>query len=380
MKYPRVTLMICAALLVYLQSISQVSAPPQISVNSDVLIADVRKGGIRTFEFILTNSGDKDLLIHDIKKSCGCTEAIVEQTKIKPGEKSALRIIYTHTGTSSIYSSSVVVKSNANNNPAKLLKISGNVYFDSIHFAPEKLMLSAISKMDNINGCVEVKSDSGQHIQVVNCNARNVIFEGSKTGANPFNCYIQNEGAKKIIVDVSPKSLKAGKYSGILCIDAKVSGTAKKYELPLSLTILPDVSFYPEMISLIIGNEGSESQHRVAVKSNAGKSMKIKSVICPVYWIDISHKKVTSSTSFLYFKIKAPAAHFITSQITVFPAENEVLGGYEMASNNKFLPPRIPIGISVDLNGESLNMKYIIALKKPIFNTATTLNKKDSGF
>lgn len=81
--------------------------------------------GLRVFEF--TNTGDKELVINDVKSSCGCTVPSKPTAPILPGKTGKIEVQYNMNP--GPISKTITVTSNATNKPEGtiLLKISGNV-------------------------------------------------------------------------------------------------------------------------------------------------------------------------------------------------------------------------------------------------------------
>lgn len=305
----------------------------EISVTPDILVGDVRKGGIRTFEFILHNSGDKDLLIDNVQKSCGCTQTILEQAAVVPGASGALTIIYENSGDAAIYSTYVVVNSNAKTSPGTILKIGGNVEDSTVYFEPRSISISAIQGMQTKSAVIKVKSRSNGNVQIIDYVIRDAVFQGKKTAEHPFRCS-SNAETQTITIDVLLSPLDTGKYFAVLDVKVNVDGILERYELPLHLTLLPEVAFYPESLSLKIGKESTQSEHRITVKSNSGKPLRIKSVTCPVAWIDVSFRTASDTMGYIYVK-----------------ASKNGVGA---------LPRATSIDLIMDLGDEEMNTEYFV--------------------
>lgn len=81
--------------------------------------------GIRAFEF--TNTGDADLIISDVKSTCGCTVPSKPTAPIKPGKSGKIEVKYDmHPGP---FRKTITVQSNAVNVPDGIvaLKLKGEV-------------------------------------------------------------------------------------------------------------------------------------------------------------------------------------------------------------------------------------------------------------
>ncbi|NND63801.1 MAG: DUF1573 domain-containing protein [Flavobacteriaceae bacterium] len=82
--------------------------------------------GVREFKF--TNVGDQDLIISDVKSSCGCTVPEKPTEAIAPGASSSIKVKYDTNRVGKIRKT-ITVYSNADE-PIKALKIKGEVLAD----------------------------------------------------------------------------------------------------------------------------------------------------------------------------------------------------------------------------------------------------------
>lgn len=78
-------------------------------------------------EFVFTNTGKSDLLIHKVKSSCGCTAVSPKEKVIKPGQTSSIKAIF-HTGAyKGRQSKTITVITNDPASPTTMLRITGEV-------------------------------------------------------------------------------------------------------------------------------------------------------------------------------------------------------------------------------------------------------------
>ena len=83
-----------------------------------------------TREFVLTNNGNKPLVIESTQGSCGCTVPTKPEQPIQPGEKGVIKVHYA-TDRVGQFTKTVTVKSNAAGQETKVLTIKGNVLPDA---------------------------------------------------------------------------------------------------------------------------------------------------------------------------------------------------------------------------------------------------------
>jgi hypothetical protein len=77
-------------------------------------------------EFVLTNNGNKPLIISNTQGSCGCTVPTTPKDPIAPGAKAVIGVKY-DTNRPGPFTKTVTVTSNAEGTPTKVLTIKGTV-------------------------------------------------------------------------------------------------------------------------------------------------------------------------------------------------------------------------------------------------------------
>lgn len=87
----------------------------------------IKAGDKVTYEFRLTNTGKKPLIIRKVKASCGCTAAMPEKSELKPGESTSIKVVFDSTGRAGRDSKSVTVITNDPRQPTTNLVIQGEI-------------------------------------------------------------------------------------------------------------------------------------------------------------------------------------------------------------------------------------------------------------
>jgi len=115
-------------LLIAVMALVSVAAHSQAKMSFEAETIDygqIDKGsdGVRVFTF--TNTGDADLIISDVKSSCGCTVPKKPDGPVAPGATSTIEVKYDTKRVGKIRKT-ITVYSNAAE-PVKALKIKGEV-------------------------------------------------------------------------------------------------------------------------------------------------------------------------------------------------------------------------------------------------------------
>jgi hypothetical protein len=130
-KFP----VIAAALVFGLMSFSVLQTQPvqpsvvavsSITWTSEVIdLGEIPQGTPKTVEFEFKNSGKTNVIITDVKASCGCTAADYTKAPIKPGGNAKVAATY-NAAAKGPFSKTLTVTTNAETTP-KVLTIKGTV-------------------------------------------------------------------------------------------------------------------------------------------------------------------------------------------------------------------------------------------------------------
>lgn len=78
-------------------------------------------------EFVLRNFGDGDLVIEDVKTTCGCTAALASEKRVPPGGSTQLLVTLETRSYTGKVERQVLVKSNDPKTPMLTVKVSATV-------------------------------------------------------------------------------------------------------------------------------------------------------------------------------------------------------------------------------------------------------------
>lgn len=92
---------------------------------TDFNFGEVKQGVPARHTFTFTNTGDKDLIIENVKPSCSCTAPSWTKEPVKPGETGEITAEF-NAKSKGVFNKSVTVTSNGSDVPM-ILKIKGEV-------------------------------------------------------------------------------------------------------------------------------------------------------------------------------------------------------------------------------------------------------------
>ncbi|POY41497.1 hypothetical protein C3L50_03050 [Flavobacterium alvei] len=110
-------------------ALPKVEGAGMVFVNETIDYGTVAHNADGKREFVLTNNGNKPLIITNAVGSCGCTVPTFPKDPILPGAKAVIGVKYA-TDRVGAFTKTVTVTSNAAGIPSKVLTIKGTVLGD----------------------------------------------------------------------------------------------------------------------------------------------------------------------------------------------------------------------------------------------------------
>jgi len=201
--------------------LSQVEAAnPRISFQEkDYNFGTVKEGTEVTHEFSFRNAGDADLVITDVKTSCGCTAAVTSAKTVAPGEKGTLKVTFNTRGRRGHQTKTITVSSNDPEQPRAAVRIAGEVDAGTqprIAVTPMSLDIGVIPPGGKVIREVSVSNNGTADLVLEDFVGRNsVTVEGR--GDSKTKQTVKPKETVKIKVAVMPAK-KEGIYQGYLQI------------------------------------------------------------------------------------------------------------------------------------------------------------------
>jgi len=185
--------------------------------------------------FVFQNRGTKDLIIKEIKASCGCM-VLEESTKtIQPGMYGTIDVIFRSDPYPGTVNETIRVYSNDINTPVYSLKLLGETIED-ITINPKYIRFGYVSEGEKSQVKVEIQPRSGFNLEV-----KDVI------SSNPFVSikYEKYEDKNKYVAEATLKETAAiGVLKGNIHILTN-SEKQSKVVIPFSGEVLGDIRLYP---------------------------------------------------------------------------------------------------------------------------------------
>ncbi len=109
-------------------SADELKNAPVVSYDGESFdFADIKPGSKVEHTFNLKNVGKRDLIIRDVKSSCGCTAVSPSKNIVAANESVPLKVVFDSTGKSGRQNKTITVITNDPKNPTTVLRIASNI-------------------------------------------------------------------------------------------------------------------------------------------------------------------------------------------------------------------------------------------------------------
>jgi hypothetical protein len=136
-------------------AISQEESPQIEFDERDHNWGTIFEGEKATHIFTITNTGEADLVIENVKSSCGCTAALVSEKLIPPGETGEVKATFDSSRRSGKQTKTITVTSNDPKEPTARLTITGLVEH-YIQIKPDPINLGTVFRGETAEQIVRI--------------------------------------------------------------------------------------------------------------------------------------------------------------------------------------------------------------------------------
>ncbi|MCF6159369.1 MAG: DUF1573 domain-containing protein [wastewater metagenome] len=217
-----------------------------------------------TFKF--KNDGTSELIISNVKSSCGCTAALVSKNKLLKDEEGEVDVTYHPGNYTGRVTKSVIVSSNDTNNPRCILTITGEI-IEEVIVNPKKINLGLIKKGSSCKRIIEIKTVPELDIKIQKLESPNsyiTIIPGEMN---------DNNHTYQIILD---KYDYIGRFAGMIFVYT-TSKKQERIDVPFFGEVIGDVKFYPEILSFGNIRKGQDIKRTIIVNF-LNKDVKIEKI------------------------------------------------------------------------------------------------------
>ncbi|HHT9138879.1 MAG TPA: DUF1573 domain-containing protein [Candidatus Wunengus sp. YC60] len=248
-------------------SIEKTIEMPKISFEEQVYdFGKIYIGESVKHEFKFKNLGKGELIINNVKSSCGCTAALVSKNILRKEEEGEVAIKFNSGHYVGKITKSVVVNSNDPENSKYKLTITGEV-IEEVSVNPKRINFGIIRRGDFCTKNVEIETVPELKIDIKKVESPNPYITITK------NKTIENDSIYEVTIS---KYDYIGKFNGIVFIYTS-SSKQERIDVPFSGEIVGDMTFYPEILSFGSVKLGQDVKKTVIVNF-INKDVKIEKI------------------------------------------------------------------------------------------------------
>jgi hypothetical protein len=221
--------------------------------------------------FPFRNAGKRVLVIHSVRKSCGCLKATVTVNRLLPNERGEIEVEYASSEATGVVKQSVVVSSNDSDNPYIRLEFTAQVVTDII-VQPACLAFGRVLYGTESTQRIEVKDGGAGIMRVEKIVSNDPLVTVSEFKFNEH----ERAGFYSAIVRLSPR-IPLGYYSSRVEILTNID-SRKEIEIPVSAVIHGNVTVSPESIQFGVVNKWSPPVPHIVLIDSSKKECGIEKV------------------------------------------------------------------------------------------------------
>lgn len=273
MMFLFLVIFVCASTIIASDTINKkkdgekTSEVPEISFEEQVYdFGRIFTGESVKHEFKFKNIGKSELIIKDVKSSCGCTAALVSKNILQKEESGEVAVKFNAGQYVGKVTKSVVVNSNDPVNQKYKLTITGEV-IEEVSVNPKRINFGIIRRGDSCTKKLEIKTVPKLNIEVKKVET-----------PNPYITIVKNntiDDSISYMVTVANYDY-IGKFSGMVFVYTS-SKKQERVDVPFSGEIVGDMTFYPEILSF--GNvKAGQDVKRTVIINFINKDVKIEKI------------------------------------------------------------------------------------------------------
>lgn len=218
--------------------------------------------------FLLQNRGTENLIIKNVRTSCGCTMAQMPKKTLIPGEETTVQVFFNLKGRRGNQHQTIVIESNDPLNPVFYLSIQG-VASAEVFFDPPSLTFNNINKDTREVKTVTLISNSTLPVKITK-----IVLN-----SNEFSARLEKES--DIVVETVPP-LREGTISALLTVHTNHPEYQKEV-IKVSARVIGELIVSPKWIVL---SEGTKSVTRyINIKSGTVNKFEVIDIELPAPYL-----------------------------------------------------------------------------------------------
>lgn len=227
---------------------------------------EIEKGKTVHVDFEFTNTGDEELVITEVKPSCGCTTAEMSKKNYAPKESGKIPITFDSARFAGNIEKTISVVSNDANNGRLQLKLKGKI-IQEVSMTPTYLTLVNIKRNETVERTIEVNTEKMPKLEVSNLTSDIPYLKLKAVRKDDKNITIN--------VSFSGKDIPADKPTTTGYVSFKHNGkTDPEVKINVYIKVASPIQSSPRAIYMFASPKGKERDQVVTLKSDVPYTIK----------------------------------------------------------------------------------------------------------
>jgi hypothetical protein len=283
----------------------------------------------------IRNVGSQDLVISEVRGTCGCQTAFVGEKTAAPGKSVEVQVKLATSARTGPQSLKFYVDSNSTDQPIAQVNLTGNIRPQNVSIYPSSLNFGLLRSGETVNRDIRISDPMGKGLLITEpkCDSPAVKLSLKKEGTADNPEYILtvsvseaqlNENLQtKITLKSNYPKQKLAEIPVTAMLDQQ-SVTIKQQAPPPPQVSTPSVPVPVLNVFITGGVKGKELKHTIALKTPVKQAFKITKVDCPLYFLKVSivppkpvkdKKQVEKETKVIITLLKTTPAGTISGDI-----------------------------------------------------------------
>lgn len=248
---------------------------PRMVVSVDALeYGEIFDNKIIDKSFTISNEGASTLVIRGVKGSCQCTEPVIGDTVLDPGESTEVTVGVKPFNKTGAFRQRVTITSNDPTNPNKVLEVNAFVR-PLVQFSPRLLHFPQLEKGSVMTRTVKIKG-RGSDFKVTGVEHVDLDVESIEI-SEPTQVMLLGEPYNEYEVKVTVKAASVGHIRGKVQFKTNLEEETEQ-EVPVVVIVQSDLDVSPKQLSLNPLRKGQPWSKSIKVTHRKRESFKIDNI------------------------------------------------------------------------------------------------------
>ncbi|MEM9066551.1 MAG: DUF1573 domain-containing protein [Planctomycetota bacterium] len=255
-------------------SVNEADLPKLATSVEEITLGNIFDDKIVNETFTITNEGGSTLIIRGVKGSCQCTEPVIGDTVLDPGESTEVEVGVKPFNKSGNFRQRITITSNDPNQPQKVLQVNAFVR-PLVQMSPKLVNFTNMSKGATLTKTIRVKG-RGDDFEISDFSFEDVNVLNTEVG-EPTKSVLHGDTYTEYAVKVTVEAKDVGHVRGKLQLHTNLDRLPTA-EVPVVVVVKSDLEITPRQLSLNPLRKGQPWKKQIRVTHKKREAFEVSSV------------------------------------------------------------------------------------------------------